>query len=455
MAFGSIVFTTRGKVLQSKAQAGTKLNFTKLAIGDGELGSQSVLELTELKNKKLDIPISALKVLTGGIASVGGTFTNENIDTGFYWREVGLYATDPDIGEILYVYGNAGALAEYIPSSGGSEILEKFVAIEAIIGNANNVSATINQSLVYATIEDIETHNSDPKAHPELSQQIKNLESQIEGLDTSWDGITGKPQTFPPAPHGHTKEEITDFPSSLPANGGDADTVDGKHASDFASSTHNHDSTYASKQGVYSDIVSGGIKASDTRNVQYTPEWYMTNKPMSTVTEFKSTAAIGITGTGSTHCYLETHTPWNDSSGGYPMQIAWFDTRAPLYRCGISDDAWSEWKGLGGGNTLRSKYHYVSWGTNQTLNILSISGCGMVQWVPIGLSNSGLFKVWVDDELIINDKSAGDIMSGTISSSKQSAQGCIFRFKKSITIQHVSTSSGDWSATSSFIYSIE
>ncbi|MDU6360634.1 MAG: hypothetical protein E6590_11800, partial [Clostridiales bacterium] len=186
MAFGSIVFTTRGKVLQSKAQAGTKLNFTKLAIGDGELGSQSVLELTDLKNKKLDIPISALKVLTGGIASVGGTFTNENIDTGFYWREVGLYATDPDIGEILYVYGNAGALAEYIPSSGGSEILEKFVAIEAIIGNANNVSATINQSLVYATIEDIETHNSDPKAHPELLQQIKNLSSPYvipEGTD--------------------------------------------------------------------------------------------------------------------------------------------------------------------------------------------------------------------------------------------------------------------------------
>ena len=41
MAFGSIVFTTRGKVLQSKAQTGTKLNFTKLAIGDGELGSQA------------------------------------------------------------------------------------------------------------------------------------------------------------------------------------------------------------------------------------------------------------------------------------------------------------------------------------------------------------------------------------------------------------------------------
>ena len=33
--------------------------------------------------------------------------------------------------------------------------------------------------------------------------------------------------------HTHVKADITDFPASLPANGGDADTVDGKHASDF------------------------------------------------------------------------------------------------------------------------------------------------------------------------------------------------------------------------------
>ena len=33
--------------------------------------------------------------------------------------------------------------------------------------------------------------------------------------------------------HSHTKSQITDFPSSLPANGGNADTLDGLHASDF------------------------------------------------------------------------------------------------------------------------------------------------------------------------------------------------------------------------------
>lgn len=40
--------------------------------------------------------------------------------------------------------------------------------------------------------------------------------------------------------HTHSVSDISDFPTSLPANGGNADTVDGKHASDFAEAEHTH-----------------------------------------------------------------------------------------------------------------------------------------------------------------------------------------------------------------------
>lgn len=43
------------------------------------------------------------------------------------------------------------------------------------------------------------------------------------------------------------KPTIPTIPASLPANGGNADTVDGKHASDFATASHNHDSAYMPK----------------------------------------------------------------------------------------------------------------------------------------------------------------------------------------------------------------
>ena len=48
------------------------------------------------------------------------------------------------------------------------------------------------------------------------------------------------------ASHIHSYNDLTDkptiptVPASLPANGGNADTVDGKHASDFAAAEHNH-----------------------------------------------------------------------------------------------------------------------------------------------------------------------------------------------------------------------
>lgn len=79
---------------------------------------------------------------------------------------------------------------------------------------------------------------------------------------TSWDSKAAGNHTHTPASigaaaavhthdyaassHGHSYNDLSDkptiptIPSSLPANGGNADTVDGKHASDFATSDHTH-----------------------------------------------------------------------------------------------------------------------------------------------------------------------------------------------------------------------
>lgn len=55
---------------------------------------------------------------------------------------------------------------------------------------------------------------------------IKTAESESMDLVLQWANIQGKPD-------------------SMPANGGNADTVDGKHASEFATAGHNHDTAYA------------------------------------------------------------------------------------------------------------------------------------------------------------------------------------------------------------------
>lgn len=163
------LFTDKGKILHAKAIAGAELVFTRLAMGDGELGSsQSSTELTALISEKLSVNITGLKVLTGGMATVKGVMSNTGLAAGFYWREIGLFATDPDDGEILYCYGNAGTLAEYIPAGSGSEILEKVIGITAIVSNVASVSATIAESMVYATQQDLQDHINNVTLHGQM-----------------------------------------------------------------------------------------------------------------------------------------------------------------------------------------------------------------------------------------------------------------------------------------------
>lgn len=59
---------------------------------------------------------------------------------------------------------------------------------------------------------------------------------------------------FAPISHKHTKSQITDFPTSMPANGGDADTVNGHTVNDDVPS--NAKFTYT----VYTHPTSAGNK---------------------------------------------------------------------------------------------------------------------------------------------------------------------------------------------------
>lgn len=206
MSISSVFFTNKGKILQAKAQTGTPLHFTRIALGDGELQGQAPQTFNTLVNEKLSIDIIKLVVSEDGTAKVGGGLNNSSLTTGFYYRELGLFVQDPDNTdqEILYCYGNAGALAEYIPAQ-GSELIEKKIDIIAIIGNATKVSATINSSLIGLGPEDLELHDKSPESHQpirqliqteenariqgdsQLDSKIKNLEGQIQNIDVSGD----------------------------------------------------------------------------------------------------------------------------------------------------------------------------------------------------------------------------------------------------------------------------
>lgn len=145
-AFINNDITAAGLLVLAKGVAGQQINYTKIVLGDGYLEEgQTPRSLTGVVSPKATIDITKCVVNGDGTVTVGGVFTNDQTNDGFYYRELGLYADDPDedVGEVLYCYGNCGDLAEWIPPTGGATIVEKTIDIVTAIGTATNVTAYI------------------------------------------------------------------------------------------------------------------------------------------------------------------------------------------------------------------------------------------------------------------------------------------------------------------------
>ncbi|MMZ43881.1 Phage tail fiber repeat protein [compost metagenome] len=182
--WGTNGLTNRGRVLQNKAQAGVQLKYTKIVIGDGQLGNQSIGPLLGVISPKMTVPITRLR-LSGDSALIGMTFNNDAVTVGFTWREIGIYAQDPDLGEIMYFYANAGTTGSYIPPGGGSDIVEMSYDQNVFVGTAQNITAEINESLVYATRQELDEVLQESKTYTDT--QIANV--KVPDASTTQKGI--------------------------------------------------------------------------------------------------------------------------------------------------------------------------------------------------------------------------------------------------------------------------
>lgn len=147
-AFPTMTLTNAGQALQTKVQAGATLTFTRIALGDGQLNGQPIAPLTALISQKATVEVDSVRVVNTTTAQVAGFFSNADISTGFWWRETGVFAQDPDVGEILYGYTNAGDAGDYIPTVADTRI-EKYIYCSIAVANADTVNITIPSSDTY------------------------------------------------------------------------------------------------------------------------------------------------------------------------------------------------------------------------------------------------------------------------------------------------------------------
>lgn len=176
----------------------------------------SLEDLTDLVTPEQNVGIASKEVLTDQkMCKISATITNVGLSAGYYVRELGVFANDPDDGEILYAVTSDSA-PDYIPPEGGSTAVSQEFAVYISASNASDVKVSIDPGAL-ATMGYVEIaiadHNSLATAHENrfklfekslilamtssknwlllrLSQPLQRLK-RIRGLGSCSNGING------------------------------------------------------------------------------------------------------------------------------------------------------------------------------------------------------------------------------------------------------------------------
>ena len=183
--WSNVTMTDVGADLQAKVNAGkTKLTFTKIKVGSG-VNATNPLALTDVISSKWETTNFVVKQ-EGKIVSVDTFITNTGIHEAFRMAEIGLFAQDPDKGEILYAY-LTDPEPDRMPAEGGSVVVSQELTIGMVFSNTGNVSLTVNMGAL-VTHEQLERHNSDEHAHDDrfnaIIQQVNNMITSIDNNDS-------------------------------------------------------------------------------------------------------------------------------------------------------------------------------------------------------------------------------------------------------------------------------
>jgi hypothetical protein len=199
MAFRNLMLTTSGMILYAKAQQGKLLHLSRVAVGDGLLtGGDSMVNRPGLKSERASFLIDYVHIAaSNSAAEILTTMRNDDLEEGFYFRELGIFAVDPDSGEEqLYLYDNAGQDGEYIPAA--SENIKVIERLKMIVRleNTPNVTFTASGNPLYLTVDDIDDNAQSPGSlwsSLKISQMIKSVQ---DGLDEMQPSLEGKPGQF-------------------------------------------------------------------------------------------------------------------------------------------------------------------------------------------------------------------------------------------------------------------
>lgn len=168
--FSKLVITKKGQALIAKVLAGTAkdVDFTKVATSKATYQVGELEGLTALPDIMQEAGISR-KTRTNAVAvKLETAFSNTSLTVGYSMNTLGLYAADPEEGEILYAAAVETSGNCYMPAYNGITVSGAYITLITTVGNAENVNLEVNPGAV-ATIGDIQA----------LEQEIADLRAFI------------------------------------------------------------------------------------------------------------------------------------------------------------------------------------------------------------------------------------------------------------------------------------
>ena len=142
--FPRFLTTEVGKRLFLKVLNGQTMNFTRMSVGVGELPpGESFSDRASLVDSLDWVSITGRTERLPDTLALEGPFLNTGLTDGLWLKEMGVHADDPDEGEILYAYTNAGDMASWIPPE-AEGVFTHLLEANIIVANLANITVTLD-----------------------------------------------------------------------------------------------------------------------------------------------------------------------------------------------------------------------------------------------------------------------------------------------------------------------
>lgn len=192
--WSTAVITTQGLNLLAKLVAGETMTITKAQTGAGTVAVSSLASQTAITTPKQTLSFRAPSYPSEGQVAVPCYLGNDTLSTGYTAKQVGIFAEDPDDGEILFFIAQADSgTGTAIPS--GTEMpgftaewtfyfaLGQADSVDVTVDPANTVSQGEAQTMINTAVE---------AAKAELNTTINGITTESLGaLPTSGGTMTG------------------------------------------------------------------------------------------------------------------------------------------------------------------------------------------------------------------------------------------------------------------------